>query len=158
MILLNVGLSEFEKNKIVEVCRKASEGDADAQYRLGERCSIGDGVKESDEVAVGWYKKAAHQGHLDAQFELAKAYLEGDGVEEDGVSAAYWFLKAAHQGDIGAQWMVGMFYGTGNFLEKNTELGVYWINEFMKQSSAIRRKGESKVVIIDESFFQPYLT
>ena len=48
----------------------AEQGEADAQYNLGNCYAFGDGVEQSYTEAVKWYKKAAEQGHEDAKKEL----------------------------------------------------------------------------------------
>ncbi len=59
-------------------CRRlAAEGDAEAQWQLGNRYETGDGVKKDAVRAVSQYKKAAAQGHKDACMKLASYYETG---------------------------------------------------------------------------------
>lgn len=44
--------------------------DAHVQFFLGEMYYYGNGVAKDDEIAVGWYRKAAKQGSLEAEFNL----------------------------------------------------------------------------------------
>lgn len=46
--------------------KPAMEGDADAQFNLGQAYKLGRGVKTDLDVALDWYRKAAAQGHLQA--------------------------------------------------------------------------------------------
>lgn len=48
----------------------AAQGDADAQYKLGEHYSYKD-----EELAIEWYRKAAEQGHVNAQYALSHELL-----------------------------------------------------------------------------------
>ncbi len=48
----------------------AEKGDADAQFKLGNLYSDGDGVPQDDEKAVAWYLQSAEQGHADAQLSM----------------------------------------------------------------------------------------
>ena len=49
----------------VKAWRKpASEGDAEAQFNLGQAYKLGRGVKSDLDIALDWYRKAAAQGHL----------------------------------------------------------------------------------------------
>ena len=65
-------------------CRKAAEqGDADAQYRLGECYAAKDETE-----ALKWYHKAAEQGHEGAKGRLVGWYK----LEED--RAVKWYRKA----------------------------------------------------------------
>ena len=51
--------------------RKAAEqGDAKAQYNLGNCYYFGNGVTENEQEAVKWYRKAAEQGDAKAQYVI----------------------------------------------------------------------------------------
>ena len=61
--------------------RLASEqGDAKAQFRLGEMYENGEGVEKDYREAVKWYTKAAQQGLASAQNNLGGMYRNGYGV------------------------------------------------------------------------------
>ena len=76
----------------------AEQGDAGAQYNLGQMYRRGEGVPEDDAKAVYWYRKAAEQGLVEAQFNLGLRYYQGEGVLEDYVQAYAWWSIAATQG------------------------------------------------------------
>ena len=71
-------------NKIKE---KAERGDEDAQYTLGLCYYKGEGVSQSYEKMVYWFRKAAKQGLVSAQHNLGIFYDIGKGVEQDYESA-----------------------------------------------------------------------
>ncbi len=48
----------------------AKSGDVDAQYELGYKYSIGDGVPINNEKAIFWFKKAAENGHKMAKIRV----------------------------------------------------------------------------------------
>lgn len=83
--------------------RAAEQGDADAQYLLGARYALGQGVAQDDAEAVRWLRLAAEQDHIFAQRDLGFLYAEGQGVAQDDAEAARWFRRAAEQGDADAQ-------------------------------------------------------
>ena len=57
--------------KAIEWYEKAAEqGDAEAQYNLGNMYYHGHGVDVNHKKAVEWFKKAAEQGHRRAQIVL----------------------------------------------------------------------------------------
>ncbi len=72
-----------ERRALVE---KATAGNKDAQYELGEklgkRCLPGDryqsGFPPDKKASMEWLHKAAEQGHIKAQLRLAHEYLEGN--------------------------------------------------------------------------------
>lgn len=67
--------------------------DAEGQYNLGARYATGLGVKQNNQKAVQWYRKAAEQGHAKAQCVLGLRYVKGDGVSQDYQKAVYGFIR-----------------------------------------------------------------
>jgi hypothetical protein len=51
---------------------QADKGDAQGEFRMGERYLIGEGVAKDPQVAREWFAKAAAQGHSDAKAALEK--------------------------------------------------------------------------------------
>lgn len=89
---------------------KANEGNAEAQYQLGEAFDIGHITEANKLLAHKWYKRAAEQGHIKAQYNLGLMLLEGDGVAQDVEEARNLFLLAAKRGDSDAQYALGYSY------------------------------------------------
>ena len=57
----------------IKLIQKASaQGDADAQYALGQCYANGKGIGKDEQQAKLWYGKAASQDHQDAQYELGQ--------------------------------------------------------------------------------------
>jgi len=81
----------------------ATQGDQDAQYKLGTLHYSGDGVKQDFSKSALWYRRAAQQGNLDAQYSLGNMYLMGEGVEQDNQQAAHWYALATEQGHVSAK-------------------------------------------------------
>lgn len=86
----------------------ADRGDAEAQFSLGQRFTIGEATAADDATAILWYRKAANQNHALAQFTLGTMYADGRGVPRDDVQAVHWILRAAEQGHAGAQHDLGV--------------------------------------------------
>ena len=80
----------------------AEQGNADAQFNLGQMYANGRGVPEDDREAVKWYTLAAEQGDASAQNNLGLMYYFGDGVPEDDVYAYMWFNIASSLGNENA--------------------------------------------------------
>lgn len=83
--------------------RRATHGNAGAQYRLGVAYRDGHGVRVDYETAAFHFRQAAEQGHAEAQFSLAIRYYNGEGVPKNMALAHKWFLLAAEQGHERAQ-------------------------------------------------------
>jgi TPR repeat protein len=128
--------------------KKAEQGDADAQYKLGTLCAqaaniIGkDNSEKYNAGAVEWYRKAAEQGHANAQYKLGVCYAFGQGVAKDETEAVKWYRKAAEQGFAEAQATLGkcFFFGTG--VKKNTSEVVKWCRKAAEQGNA---EGQSQL-------------
>ncbi|WP_432760534.1 tetratricopeptide repeat protein [Neisseria lactamica] len=73
----------------------------------------GQGVRQDDEQAAQWFRKAAEQGNAKAQFNLGLMYANGQGVRQDDAQAVQWFRKAAEQGFADAQYNLGVMYEMG---------------------------------------------
>lgn len=74
---------------------RASGGDADSQYDLGDIFYWGEVVTKDCATAAQWYARAADQSHLYAHMDLARMYESGEGVPVDPTQAALHRLKAA---------------------------------------------------------------
>ena len=96
----------------------AERGNPLAQYRLGTRYFLGEGVNKSAEEAFKWWKRAAEQGNPDAQNNIGRMYAEGTGVKKDKQKAQEWWKKAVDNGSGHAKHNSEMFnkydetYGT----------------------------------------------
>jgi uncharacterized protein len=88
----------------------ALQGDADAQFNLGQAYKMGRGVKADLNVALDWYKRAAAQGHLQA----ADSY--GHLLHYQGkIAESLPYLRAsADRGEARSQYLLGteLFNGT----------------------------------------------
>ena len=105
----------------------ANEGDANAQFKVGNMYDNGYGVPENDKTAVKWYTKAAEQGNADAQFIVGVKYEFGQGVLENDKTAVKWYTKAAEQGNAGAQRFLGVMYANGEgVLTSNIKAYMWW--------------------------------
>ena len=101
-----------------ETREKAEQGDAEAQFKIGEMYAAREGffrggVPQDYVEAAKWYWKAAEQGDADAQLKLGRLYFSGKGVPEDHVEAAKWVRKAAEQGNARAQKDLSVMYFHG---------------------------------------------
>ena len=76
-----------------ETRRLAEQGDADAQFNLGQMYDDGQGVPQDAPRAALWYLRAAEQGHARAQHSLSVLYRLGRGVPKDDAEAVRWLHK-----------------------------------------------------------------
>lgn len=71
----------------------AEQGDAVAQYRVGQIYEMGIGGTPDYAAAASWYKKAADQGNRAAALNLAVLYEKGLGVNQNVAAALTLYRK-----------------------------------------------------------------
>jgi TPR repeat protein len=93
------GAVPFDFPELQEISRRADDGDPQAQYRLAQMYSTGEGAPQNLDDAARWYLAAAEQGHEMAAYKLGFLYLRGRGVpRKDYVQAYRWFSVSAELG------------------------------------------------------------
>ncbi len=84
---LKAGVEAYQRGDyataLTEFRPLAQQGDADAQFYLGQMYSKGRGVPQDDAEAVAWYRRAAEHGDAEAQFYLGQMYSKGRGVPQE---------------------------------------------------------------------------
>ena len=83
--------------------KSAEQGNADAQFGLGECYLNGFGTFQNYEESFKWYKKSAEQENAMGQYKLGDCYFYGWGTEKDKEEAFKWYKKAAEQGNENAK-------------------------------------------------------
>jgi len=96
---LDAARSGDYETALSELNHLAKQGDALAQYELGQRYAKGLGVLENDMTATQWFTLAANQGDVPAQYALGYMYQDGDGVLIDLERAHAWSSLASASGD-----------------------------------------------------------
>jgi TPR repeat protein len=74
------------------------QGDPAAQFLYGDMLESGEGVPQSLERAIPFYRNAANKGHPEAMFRLARMYEAGQGLPKDPRQARSWYEKASSAG------------------------------------------------------------
>ena len=123
------------------VRQAAEQGDATAQFNLGNMYANGEGVPQDDAEAVRWYRLAAEQGLASAQLNLGVMYATGDGVPEDKAETVQWYRQAAEQGLTEAQYNLGVMYGNGQGVPENDAEAVKWFRLSAEQGLAEAQLG-----------------
>ncbi len=129
----------------------AANGDAQAQYKLGQ-------IYEAQSDLTGaarWYHVAAKQGLADAQYRLAQIVMHDPslGVDEnmslpkrDSVVAAKWYRKAADQGHVLAQFALGRCYLYGDGVRQDYTEAYKWFSLAAKQGNTAAAAARDKLV------------
>ncbi len=95
--------------------KAASEGDANAQWKLGMLYLFGiEACPKSEEKAAYWLTLSACQGVAQAQFELGTMHLLGiGGLEQSNNEAGKWFSLSANQEFPAALFQMGEAFLNG---------------------------------------------
>ncbi len=86
-----------------DLLAEAHDGNTEAQYRVGMRYRMGEGVSRDEYEAFQWCLSAAREGHPAAQYQVGMMYLNGEGVTASDATALDWFEKSADAGNTQAQ-------------------------------------------------------
>lgn len=114
----------------------AEQGNASAQFNLGNMYRQGHGVIKDDQLAEAWYTRAAELGNANAQGILGLMYANGLGVIKDERQAVKWYKKSAEQGHAMAQYGLGIMYGNGRGIPKDEQQAVVWHRKAAEQGIA----------------------
>jgi len=111
---------------VADLVGRAENGDALAQFELGEIYAKGEGVTKDVVEAVKWLTKAAEQGNDAAQMKLGGIYIGGRGVPKHSAEAAKWFMMSAEKGNSAAQCQVARMHLTGAGVPKDDVDAYKW--------------------------------
>ena len=90
----------------------ADNGDADAQFNMGQAYKMGRGVPANIKIAGGWFQKAAAQGHEHAQTNYGIILYDTG----NRAAALPWLKKAADRGDPRAQYALAVELTNGQII------------------------------------------
>jgi TPR repeat protein len=111
-----------ERREFEDLQRRATEGDANAAFRVAERYAAGQGTPRDDKAALQWYRRAADQGHADSMYALGTHH----GERRQFSVAAEWFRKATAAGHAGAMAQLGVLHADGNGVPTDPAIAAQW--------------------------------
>ena len=127
---LDEGIAAYKRFDYATAVREwrplAEQGDAVAQYYLGNLYRTGQGVPQDYAEAERWYRRAVEQGNASAQFNLGVMFYNS--LPQDYAEAAKWFRKAANQGNADAQYNLGVIYDKGYGVPQDYVQAHMWYN------------------------------
>ena len=131
------GIAQNKREAFKWFLKAAEQGNAEAQYFVGNCYSNGDGITENKKEAAKWYRKAAEQGDTKSQYLLGTMYFFGRGIVTDKYEGFKWIMKAAEQGFVNAQGMVGYCYEYGAGVSMNLNQAFSWYKKAADQGHLI---------------------
>ncbi|HET9181322.1 MAG TPA: tetratricopeptide repeat protein [Candidatus Angelobacter sp.] len=118
--------------------RSASEGNAGAQYLMGEAYLRGLlDLHRDPQQAVAFLRQSSEQGFAEAEYELAGIYYDGKLLPKDRTESAKWLLKAADQGMADAALDLALLYEKGDGVPQDFPAALMWY-EFAQAGGARR--------------------
>jgi len=114
---------------IEDLKRKAEDGDAETQTKLGKQYYFGIGMPRNYNLAKKCFCAAANRGNAEAQYYFGKMYDERKVSEQNEKwccqEAKKWYRKSAEQNFADAQLILGKMYSKG---EHKDEVKAYiWL-------------------------------
>jgi len=113
----------------------AEQGNARAQFYLGEMYLSGSGVAKDYAQALKWASAAAEQKSPDAQYTLGVMYESGRGVAQDYVQAHMWYSLSGTSGDeqaIRKKAELELRKMTAAQIEQSKQMELKWIDTHNK--------------------------
>ena len=108
----------------------AEQGDAHAQYLMGQLCRDGPLLIPDSQKAQHWFAQAAEQDLPEAQYALGKLLLSDDREVRDPEEGVRWMRKAAEEkGNHFAAYQLGKEYLTGKVVIKDTAKAAKWFTQ-----------------------------
>jgi TPR repeat protein/DNA polymerase III epsilon subunit-like protein len=112
----------------------AEKGLAEAQCRLGNLFTTGEGVEKNEKKSEEWYLKAIEQGNTEAQVGLADLYARhakwSQGIGEphpELLIKSFWlYYQAAVKGNLYAQYAIGDCFDWGHGISPNKAKAIEW--------------------------------
>jgi len=120
---------------------EAEQGNAVAQYRLGQMHKLGYGFSKNDQEAIKWFTKSAQSGSEDAQYELGVFYF--DEKRKNYKLAARYFEEAAENKHFIAQYRLGGMYRDGKGVIQDFVQAHMWFNIAIAEEKNIDKTRKS---------------
>jgi len=128
--------TDFVRAGVDWLHQRAVQGDASAQFSLGNLYATGNSVAQDHAQCIAWWRKSADQGYALAQYHLGGLYSNGQGVAVDLAQAAALFYKAAIQGHAAAQFALGVAYAQGKGVDEDKVQACEWYEKAARQGFA----------------------
>ena len=95
-----------------ELLKRAKDGDAEAQFALGDAYLSGNGVDQSDAEGLKWYRLAAEQGNVDAQGVICSIglFLDDEEARTEIFNRCESWEKQRHAESIEENKKYGFFF------------------------------------------------
>jgi len=107
----------------------AEQGNAEAQYIVGEMYEKGAGVTKNKAQALIWFEKSAAQGHKKSGYKLLFLEIQSNGLNDYTKTQLGGLRKEAASGSADAQYFLGKMYAAGVGMPKSLNHALTWLNK-----------------------------
>jgi len=107
----------------------AEQGNAEAQYKVGEMYEMGKGAAKDLKKAHQWFEKSAKQGHKKASYKILYIEINNNGLNDFTKSQLGNIRKEAAAGNADAQYFLGKMYAAGVGVPKSLTNALTWLNK-----------------------------
>lgn len=114
---------------------KAENGDAEAQFKLGELFETGVEVKHDMKQAANWYTLAAEQGYTQSQYYIGMWYANGIVVTQNEDLASGYLSAAANKGHDKANTFLERTKA-GRLVDNSETIAAWWLRQHASRGSA----------------------
>jgi hypothetical protein len=125
--------------------KRASAGDAGAQYEVGARFAEGIGVAANPAKGYDWLRKAAEHGEIRAQRRVGGMLLAGTGTTASPEQGLGWLVKSAGAGDPQAELDLAVAYFNGTGIAQDDGRAFHW---FLKVAQLGDARAERSVGVM----------
>lgn len=123
-------------SELARITAAAEAGNEVAQYTLGMRFWLGDGVSRDVNKAMIWLSRSAAADYFYADTALGMIYDDGDGVAQDYGQAAYHYRRAAEKKEPLAEYRLGLLYTHGRGVPQDYAEAARWYKAAAEQGWA----------------------
>ena len=107
----------------------AEQGNAEAQYKVGEMYEMGRGVQQDREKAREWYTKAAGQDHKKSTYRLLFLDIQASGMNNARKQQLQALQNEANSGVGDAQYFLGRMFAAGVGVPKSYSNAETWLSK-----------------------------
>jgi TPR repeat protein len=107
----------------------AKQGNAEAQFKVGEMYETGFGVDQDKKEAKYWITRSANQNYETARYKLLYWDMERKGLNSENKIKVEELNTKAKQGNAQAQYYLGKMYANGVGIKKNPDVAIDWLNK-----------------------------
>jgi len=126
LFLIVSSLAFGQTAEVVELTKRAENGDMDAQFELSGKYYNGDGVGQDRATARNLVRELAEKGHAKSQYQYGYFLTRGIGGSKEIMSGISWLETSANGGFAVASSQLAFIYQSGAIVSPDRKKARYW--------------------------------